>query len=374
MFRINKFIRRNLVNIPGWRTKRKIVVFESDDWGSVRMPSRETYELLLKKDIPVNKHYFLKNDCIESEEDLTTLFEVLSAFKDSNGNHPVVTANTVVANPDFRKINCSGKKEYYYEPIEETYRKYPKHMHSLEIWKNEGITNRLLWPQFHGREHINVKRWMKAINSSDVWEIEGFDNQVLLGIGKVNRNHNSDSYMAAFTYSSPAEWEHLNNIAQEGLAMFEKIFGFSSRSFIAPCSVWGNHLDTVLINNGIIFHQGGRQLIPEQSGTSKTINRFWGQSNNLGQIYWRRNATFEPSRNPGFDWVDSCLAEMQVAFNWSKPAVINSHRVNYIGSIFPENRTNTLGLLKKLLFTMIKKWPDIEFMSSDSLGETITNR
>ncbi|NTW32234.1 MAG: hypothetical protein HGB12_06370 [Bacteroidetes bacterium] len=30
-------------NIPGWRTDRKILVIESDDWGSIRMPSKETY-------------------------------------------------------------------------------------------------------------------------------------------------------------------------------------------------------------------------------------------------------------------------------------------------------------------------------------------
>jgi hypothetical protein len=29
---------RNLTNARGWRTNRKIVVIESDDWGSIRMP------------------------------------------------------------------------------------------------------------------------------------------------------------------------------------------------------------------------------------------------------------------------------------------------------------------------------------------------
>lgn len=30
---------KNFSNLPGWRTNRKIVVIESDDWGSIRMPS-----------------------------------------------------------------------------------------------------------------------------------------------------------------------------------------------------------------------------------------------------------------------------------------------------------------------------------------------
>ena len=36
--------RKELYNMFGWRTKRHLVVIESDDWGTIRMPSREVYE------------------------------------------------------------------------------------------------------------------------------------------------------------------------------------------------------------------------------------------------------------------------------------------------------------------------------------------
>lgn len=36
-------ITHNLLNIPGWRTNRKVVVIESDAWGSIRMHSKEVY-------------------------------------------------------------------------------------------------------------------------------------------------------------------------------------------------------------------------------------------------------------------------------------------------------------------------------------------
>jgi hypothetical protein len=38
---------RNLSNIPGWRTNRKIVVIESDDWGAICMASKEISDMLL---------------------------------------------------------------------------------------------------------------------------------------------------------------------------------------------------------------------------------------------------------------------------------------------------------------------------------------
>ena len=52
-----KSIVRNLANLPGWRTNRKIVVIESDDWGSIQMPSKLAYSNLLKKGIGVDKSY-----------------------------------------------------------------------------------------------------------------------------------------------------------------------------------------------------------------------------------------------------------------------------------------------------------------------------
>ena len=96
-----------------------------------------------------------------------------------------------------------------------------------------------------------------------------------------------------------------------------------------------------------------------------------GQKNSLGQTYLIRNAYFEPSSNPFKDWVSSCLKEINIAFKYKKPAIICSHRVNYIGSINPENRSDNLNLLNMLLTEILKKFPDVEFMSSDELGDLI---
>jgi hypothetical protein len=271
-------------------------------------------------------------------------------------------------------IKCVGKEEYFYEPILETYKKYPNHAGTLELWKSQGLGNKLLWPQFHGREHLNIKKWMRAINSDDQWELEGFKHNVLLGLGNAGRTGNIYNYMAAFEYSNPDDREDLNKIAHEGLILFESIFGFKSRSFVAPCSVRGNHLDMILRSDGILYHQCGRQFIPHPNGSFKTVNKYWGQKNKLGQVYWRRNVNFEPSRNPDYDWVDSCMEEIRIAFKWSKPAVINSHRVNYMGGIFCENRDRSLKTLIRLIHSILSEWHDVEFRTSDELGDIIISK
>lgn len=155
-------VKYHLANIPGWRTDRKIVVIESDDWGSIRMASKQTYDSLIQRGIRLDQWSYNKYDSLASESDLSALFDVLCSVKDKNGNHAKITANTIVANPDFDKIKESGYLSYHYEPFTETLKKYPNHSGSFELWK-QGMDAKIFRPQFHGREHLNVNRWMKAL-------------------------------------------------------------------------------------------------------------------------------------------------------------------------------------------------------------------
>lgn len=362
------FLAKNYVNYRGWSTKRKIVVIESDDWGSIRMPSKEVFNDLLAQGIPVDKSYFTKYDSLESREDLEQLFTLLQSFKDKNGNHPSITANSVVANPDFHKIKASDFKEYHYEKINVTYERYFGSNDVFKKWQ-DGINDRLLYPQFHAREHLGVWEWMKAIQFDEAQEKIGFDKRAILGLGNRKSLNRQKDYTAAFDFVSQEEMNSLVPIIEEGLELFEETFGFKSKSFVAPGAIRADYLDPFLSKHGVLYHQCGQQFEPNGKGGFNIINRYWGDKNEFGQLYWRRNVTFEPSRNPDFDWVNSCMKEISIAFLWGKPAVINSHRVNFIGTIVQENRDNSLKLLSNLLNSMLQKWPDIEFMSSDQLGD-----
>jgi hypothetical protein len=50
------------------------------------------------------------------------------------------------------------------------------------------------------------------------------------------------------------------------------------------------------------------------------------------------------------------------------------HRLNVIGAIDESNRTTNLELLKKLLTKVLQFYPDVEFMSSDELGNLINTK
>jgi hypothetical protein len=111
---------------------------------------------------------------------------------------------------------------------------------------------------------------------------------------------------------------------------------------------------------------------PQGEGRPKKSLHWPGQKNKTGLTYITRNCFFEPGQ-PGQDWNDSCLSEISTAFMWRKPAIICSHRVNYIGALYEDNRKNGLAQLSLLLRSIMKSWPDTEFITSAELGEIISN-
>ena len=371
---IKKILAKNYVNFRGWSTRRKIVVIESDDWGSIRMPSVSARRQLKEAGVPVDANKFTWLDTLERKKDLERLFETLYKFKDRNGKCPVITANTLVANPHFEKIKRDQFSTYHYETINDTYNRY----HEPELftyWLNEGIKEKLLYPQFHGREHLNATRWLRLLKKGNERERMAFKHHALLGLPESNDRENW--YMAAFECHNEKEKKEVEQMAADGLKLFKRLFGFHSRSFVASQSIFGYHVNAVLANNGVKYHQCGQQFLPV-NGHLKIRNQFWGHTNEQGQIYWRRNCTFEPYKDQSADHITPCLNEIKIVFRWGKPAVINSHRINYVGGIDENHREQSLKKLKQLIAAILKKWPDVEFITSEELGDfmakTITRR
>jgi hypothetical protein len=368
-------ITHNLINIPGWHTKRKIVVIESDDWGSIRMPSKEVYKKLLNEGYAGNQLSYEKYDSLASEGDLSALFEVLTSLKDQNGHHPIITANTVVANPDFEKIRASGFTRYYYEPFTETLKRYPNHVKSFELWK-DGIEKHIFYPQFHAREHLNVARWMRDLQNNVPSTRLAFDHETI-SISSILEANNKNAYMDSFDFDTLEESKGLNDIVSDGLDLFEKIVGYQSKSFIASCYIWGKELERTLNKKGVKYLQGMIiQTVPtlKEGNTYKHNYHYLGQTNKWGQTYLLRNCYFEPSENQHYDWIGDCLNRIETAFRWGKPATISTHRLNFIGYIDAENRDRNLALFKNLLKKILQLYPDVEFMSSDQLGDLISSR
>ena len=369
MIRIKNRVLLTFNKYRGSKINRKIVVFESDDWGSIRMPSAEVYHKLLDNGIRVDKCHYARYDSLANVEDFESLFDILIKFKDSNGNHPVITANAVVANPDFDKIRESNYQQYFYEPFTETIKKYTNC--NFKLWK-QGMAEHIFHPQFHGREHLNVPRWMRALQQNSKEMHLAFDCN-MFGISSTISNEKNPSFMAALDADCNEELINQKSILEEGLDIFQNSFGYKSKSFIAPNYTWHSSIENILNHNNVRYLQGvAVQNEPDLKGKTLSKFHFLGEENANNQIFLTRNCTFEPSSDRNVKWITSCLNEIKGAFSSNKPAIITCHRVNFIGDIDSENRQRNLKDFEILLTEILKRWPDVEFMTTEKLGDIIS--
>lgn len=356
-------------NYRGWQTDQKIIVIESDDWGSIRMPSRKVYRALLSGGIPVDRSPYCKYDSLASEDDLLSMFDVLRNYRDSDGRHPAVTANCVVANPDFEKIKKSKFCEYYYEPISDTFLRYPEHGNCLKIWK-EGIDDNIFLPQSHGREHLNVPLWLSLLQNNNSIFRTAFENE-MWGLSRDVIKGMPVSIQAAFDTKRRGEMNEHKKIIISALDLFEKLFQYRSESFIANNFIWHPDIEEAMNVKGIHYLQGMKyQKLPLMNHKKHhLIRHFLGEKNSFGQIYLIRNCQFEPSLKPeNYDNVGECIKSISNAFFWNKPAIISSHRINFVGFLNEKNRKKNLAELNELLSSIIKRWPDVKFLTTVDLG------
>ena len=351
------------------------LVIESDDWGSIRMPSTEVLRFLESKGYRfAEQKGYDRYDTLASKEDLESLIDALSSVKDSIGNPAKMTMNCVVANPDFDRIRQSNYQEYHFELFTETLKRYPHHDRSFPLWR-EGMNCGVFHPQFHGREHLNVLMWLRLLQEGyqpirESFKRCVFSTQVDYSVDE--RKHS----LAAFNIADASEYDFVTTSVKEGLDIFEKLFGYRSVSMIAPNYTWDIQIENAAFSSGVKYFQGARNqrhsLYAMRQGHN-TEFRYTGQRNKNNQIYMVRNCFFEPSEDPKKN-ADFCLAQVDRCFKTGQAAIISSHRQNFIGELYPSNRDNNTGQFIRLLKTIVTKYPDVVFVSSDELGAILDHQ
>lgn len=361
----------NLKNIPGWRIRRKIVVIECDDWGSIRMPSRHVYNTLTNKGLNVATGWFNEIDTLESQTDIEHLCDTLEKVKDKNGSSGIITTITNPANPDFDKIKSSRFKEYYFEPLSLTLRRYYPEVDVLKVLK-EAIQEGFLSPEFHGRDHLAVHFWMEKLREGNTDLLIAFDHRfTCLDVSNVPIP--AKEFRAEFYFNHENQKPFLKKAISDGVYLFKEIFGFMPRIFVPGNGIFHPDFNKILSENGIKF-QCVHHNSPYPSDDGKLKNRYYfsGQRSPEGIVYYIRNCSFEPA-DPSYIGIYKTLNQIEAAFRWGKPAIISTHRVNFVGSISPENREHGLRELKFLLKAIISRWPDAEFMSSSEAMELMVS-
>ncbi len=351
----------NFKNIPGKKVDSRFIVFESDDWGGIRMPSQDVYNQLIKADIPIGGKFDIY-DTLADKQDLDDLFEVLLSVRDKN-NHPAVfTPVTNVANPDFRRIKDSGFTQYFYEPFTDTLKRYGRHRETFMTWE-KGREAGIFLPEFHGREHISVHFWLQTLQNGNKKVRTAFDHEFVNvhvnGVHPVVANFRPEFY-----FDDPDQIQFLKASISDGAKLFKDIFGYVPRAFTPSNSIFHPVFEKTVADAGISYLNVSHfNPVPGKNGRLKFKYYPVNGKSRDGLMYYSRNCAFEPI-TPSYKGVESTLRQIEAAFRWKKPAIISTHRANYIGSIDERNRRNGLLELKSLLNEIVKNWPDVEFLST----------
>jgi len=347
----------NLKNAIGWKTQRKIVVFSVDDYGNVRVNSKKALENMNAAGM---KSYsrFDALDTLETKQDLEQLFEVLSSVKDKNSRSAVFTPFALPCNIDFEKMESEDFQQFHLETLPETYQKLTvqqpeAYQGTWDLWQT-GIEKGYLKPQFHGREHLNLHIFNDKLKKRDTELLTALKNKSYTSIS--DDDYPTMSSTAAFDFWDVKENETLAPMIEEGLQLFEKVYGYKSNYCTPPVYNIHHSLFETLKQNGVEFidlglvrkeHQGFNQY--------KTSVNYTGKSTKEGLSIIVRNVVFEPTEDRGIDWLAFTMKQIETAFRWNKPAIISSHRVNFCGHIDPENRKKGLETLQRLLQEIVKK-------------------
>lgn len=319
-----------------------VVIIESDDWG----PGPSSHA-----------------------KSLNELAKVLENHRDSVNRPAVLTANIVLSVPDAAVIRENDFQKYARVPLDES---SPDIMAVLKKYISQG----LIVPQLHGLEHFNpdillylVRNGNEAIRN--IFKKDGWTSWEALE-PSLQRH-----YLVRNIFSPENITTKHSEIVNEATVLFEKLFHHDSLSTAAPGYFWTDETEEAFHLNGIRYIQtegyryiGGHKK--EQMCQDPEIIRF-GTKNTHNQTYLVRNVMYEPCNDKT---VDDCWKQTIRSFRQALPAIICTHRCNYIDD---KLSYKSLKGLDELLTKVDRHYPSRRYLSSPELGEwlesgTIYNR
>ncbi len=356
-------------------SNRKAIVIESDDWGAcLALPNMNEYEDL-RELFPACYNQSILNELtttLESPSDMEKLFSVLEGFTGGDGRYAVFQANYVMSNPDPR-YGISGLESCRLVPLPDL----PTVWRRGDIIRKarEGISRGLWHPEFHGKTHVNHRAYLRDLRESDLAALisaKGRSWYVWMILYSSGNKSDGQYYDHFSEWSSGLPPEQQKEDIESGIAIFESVFGRKPRSAIAPSYIWQFRTERFLNNCEVRIIQGkNRQYrvnhLKKISDLvdKKIVNRLWltemGDYNPiLGLRYLSRNVDFEPSSDPMS--VTKAYEQILEAWKRDQPAIISTHRSNYVG-LDVKTIDNNLKQLRHLLQRIQSDHPQAVYLT-----------
>ena len=309
--------------------KQPVFIVESDDWGP---------------------------GPTEQAAALEAIAEVLSRYRDSDGHPALMTIGVVLSIPDADGIAATGKYQARFldEPACRVI------VEALKRGEAAGVFDL----QLHGLAHYWPDNFMAA------WRRDETIRRWL--IKESWRTENLPPWLQSRWIdavdglpSKPLERHAVREAVRREIEGFHRCFGRQPKVVVPPTFVWDETVETAYAEAGVevLITPGGRYRGRDAQGRLTEPERHYynGELLATGLTALVRDIYFEPALGHRPDEVLAAVAD-----KWRRrePALLETHRFNFLGDNLPES----LACLENLLRQVLAHHPRVRFLSSHQLA------
>lgn len=364
---LRKFVVRSCVD---WK-RHDVIVFESDDWGLCgNMRDAVAKEELINKGYDVSSIEY--KDTLETATELENLYKTLESHKDGLGRNAVFTPNYITSNPNYDKIMRNEFKTYFWIPItkgfSQDWNDENERGDLLAKWR-EGINRHVWCPEYHGLSHMNMQVWLTGLRRGDKKLRDFFNDQMFT---HSNKYDNRSEYALKTNPSQSMSTAMQEKLISEGKTIFHEAFGYHPHTTIAPAYLWDENTEVALYNQGIKYIQGVTHH-RARSFRKYHFHLLGEKHNNVMYLIRLIHLEYQGGKNPQWDYKQA-YEKIVSAWKHGLPAIVSTHRVNYVGGIDPSMHISGINQLNRLLTEIEKNFgTKVTYMSDFEVAQLLDN-
>ena len=325
-------------------SRMKAVVLESDDWGLCAWSADEQAWRVLADSPEFRGSYGRRygGSTLESAADVRRIAEALLEFRGADGFAPVLQANTVMASPDYVRLRppafeCDGL------PLVD----YPQ---SPSRWARPGLWGEVVaaresgvwWPELHGLHHLPEIAWLRALRQGTEDARRAFDQQSPV----------CEAVAASSEYDPSEPLEIRRRNLEGAVRRFRSLFGRDAASLCPPDYRWDVEVEEEAVKHGVTIFQGRSE---RTAGAMPRVRHFLGRFRfphfEGRRFFMPPRIAFEPGAAPeeiARVGVDAAHRGIRAAWSREQPAIVSTHRANYV-QLDPARGAAGLERLRELL-------------------------
>ncbi len=337
-----------------WRAIKSVAI-HSDDWGLCGFLPESIIldEAQIELINPGNFPPVYWTSTLEDSADVKDLASVLASYLDIDGNPAVFQANYITSS---LQSTSDGWLEYDIPEFHPAYQR-PGMWDEVSSAIEAGV-----WvPELHGTWHYNPLQMKSVVTGNR--QLEELNNAGVLLF---------PDCMSAFELGLDADRKVVEDDLERSVGKFKDLFGTLPKSMIAPDYVWYRNDENLWKSTGLRAVQAKiEQRRPNQNKYTRHVMKMFERGIRRiseKQLYYvERNSRLESVQHQDHEAiVSSCYDDVLSSWAHGQPAVVETHRINFV-STNPVQQHIGLSSLDNLLSKLESQ--DVTWLCDDEIAQ-----